>query len=142
MGVGPAIHKLVEEYGGRVRLVIKFYPYRYRHFAHIAAEAALAAREQGRFWEMHLKLLENSPMLDRESLIRYAGELGLDMGRFISDLDAMRHREIIERDKKLAVEMDLYNTPSFFFNGRKVLGNRPYENLKSILEEELDEAKR
>lgn len=142
MGVGPAIHRLVEENIGKVRFVIKFYPYRYRHFAFIAAEAALAAREQGKFWEMHWKLLENSPKLDRESLLRYARELGLDMKQFTRDLDGMRHMDIIKRDVKLAEDMDLYNTPSFFFNGRKVLGNRPYENLKRILEEELDAAAR
>lgn len=142
MGVGPAIHRLVEENKDRVRFVIKFYPYKYRHFAFIAAEAALAARDQGKFWEMHDMLLENSPKLDRDSLVGYARQLGLDLGRFISDLDGMKHRDIIERDVKLALDMDLYNTPSFFFNGRKVLGDRPYENLKGILEEELNEARK
>jgi protein-disulfide isomerase len=113
------------------------YPYKYRDFSHIAAEAALAAREQGKFWEMHYMLLENSPRLDRESLIRYAGQIGLNMLRFIEHLDGMKHKDIIERDKKLAVDNDLYSTPTFFFNGRKAVGNRPYENLKAILEEEL-----
>ncbi len=116
------------------------YPYKYRHFARNSAQAALAAGDQGRFWEMHEKLLENSPKLDRDSLIRYARELGLDMNRFISALDTMKHDALIERDLKLAENMDLYNTPTFFFNGRKVVGNRPYENLKKILLEELDAA--
>jgi len=49
----------------------------------------------------------------------------------------MRHRDLIERDKKLAVDLDLYNTPTFFINGRKVIGNRPYEYFKKIIEEEL-----
>ncbi len=118
------------------------YPYRYRDFSHIAAEAALAARDQGKFWEMHNKLLENSPKLDRESLIKYAQEIGLDMKKFTNDLDNMKHRDIIERDKELAYKLDLYNTPSFFFNGRIVLGNRPYEVFKKVLDEELDDAKK
>jgi protein-disulfide isomerase len=113
-------------------------PYKYRDFSHIAAEAALAARDQGKFWEMHNKLLENSPALDRKNLIKYARQLGLEMGKFTSDLDAMRHSDIIERDKKLALDNDLYSTPTFFFNGRKAVGNRPYENLKAIFEEELN----
>jgi protein-disulfide isomerase len=140
VGVGPAIHRLLEEYKGKVRFVVKMYPYRYRDFAHIAAEAALAAWDQGKFWEMHQMLLENSPRLDRESLIQYAAKLGLDVERFTRDLDKMKHSGMIERDKKLAEAMDLYNTPAFFFNGRKVLGNVPYEHLKKILEEELDAA--
>jgi protein-disulfide isomerase len=125
-----------------VRFVIKMYPYRYRDFSHIAAEAALAARDQGKFWEMHDLLLERSPKLDRESLIEYARELGLEMKTFTRDLDAMAHKDIIERDKKLAKDLDLYSTPAFFFNGRKVVGNRPYENLQRILEEELDAARK
>lgn len=118
------------------------YPYRYRDFSHIAAEAALAARDQGKFWEMHTVLLENSPKLDRDSLISYAKSIGLDMKKFISDLDGMKHKDLIERDKELAYKLDLYNTPSFFFNGRMVLGNRPYELLQKVLEEELDAAKK
>jgi predicted DsbA family dithiol-disulfide isomerase len=124
-----------------VRFVVKMYPYRYRDFSHIAAEAALAARDQGKFWEMHEKLLEKSPRLDRASLIEYAREVGLDMERFVRDLDAMKHKDVIERDKDLAYKLDLYNTPSFFFNGRMVLGNRPYESFQKILQEELDAAK-
>jgi protein-disulfide isomerase len=118
------------------------YPYKYRDFSHIAAEAALAAWEQGKFWEMHNKLLENSPRLDRNSLVQYARDLRLDVKRFTKDLDTMKHSKTIERDKKLAVDMDLYNTPAFFFNGRKALGNRPYEYLKKYFVEELNAGKK
>lgn len=128
----------MKEFQGKARLVVKMYPYRYRDFSHIAAEAALAAGEQGKFCEMHELLLANSPRLDRDSLKDYARELGLDMQRFTRDLEGMRHAEPIERDKALAVAMDLYNTPAFFFNGRKVLGNRPYEYFKRVIEEELN----
>jgi protein-disulfide isomerase len=114
------------------------YPYRYRHFARDAAEAALEAWDQGKFWEMHIRLLEESPKLDRESLMRYAREIGLDMKRFTKALDTQKHKDIIDRDVALAEKMDLYNTPTFFFNGRKVVGNRPYENLRKILLEEFD----
>lgn len=125
-----------------MRLVIKNYPYKYRDYSHIAAEASLAARDQGKFWEMHDLLLKKSPRLDRASLIEYAKELGLDVKRFTESLDAMKHSTSIEKDKKLAVDMDLYNTPTFFINGRKVIGNRPYEYFQKIMEEELRSAKK
>lgn len=102
----------------------------------------MAAHEQGKFWQMHELLLKRSPQLDRESLISYAKELGLDINKFIDSLDRMRHKDIIERDKKLAIELDLYNTPTFFINGRKVIGNRPYEYFKKVIEEELRGAKK
>jgi protein-disulfide isomerase len=124
-------------YKGKVRLVVKNYPYKYRDYAHIAAEASLAARDQNKYWEMHDLLLKKSPQLDRASLIRYAGEIGLDVKRFTESLDAKKHSAAIERDKKLAADLDLYNTPAFFINGRKVVGNRPYEYFQKIIDEEL-----
>lgn len=142
MGVGPTVKKILGNYKGKIRLIIKNYPYKYRDYSHIAAEASLAARDQGKFWEMHDLLLKRSPRLDRTSLIEYAKELGLDVKRFTESLDAMKHSALIERDKKLAVDMDLYNTPTFFINGRKVIGNRPYEYFQKIIEEELRNAKK
>ncbi len=129
-------------YKGKIRLVIKNYPYKYRDYSHIAAEASLAAQDQGKYWEMHDLLLKKSPQLDRASLIKYAREIGLDVRKFAVSLDTMKHSAFIERDKKLAVDLDLYNTPTFFINGRKVVGNRPYEYFKKIIEEELKHARK
>lgn len=122
-------------------MVVKFYPYKYRDFARISAEAALAAADQGKFWEMHHLLLKKSPELDRERLFAYAKELGLDMGLFTKAMDSHKHSSIIDRDLKLALDLDLYNTPTFFINGRKVMGNVPYEYLKKVVDEELNAKK-
>ena len=130
------------EYPDKIRLVLKNYPYRYRDYSHLAAESLLAAGDQGKYWEMHDIMIKNSPTLDRNSLIRYAGELNLDVKKFTSDLDGMKHKDLIKQDEDLAVAMDLYNTPTFFINGRKVIGNRPYEYLKKIIEEELEHVKK
>jgi len=129
------------EYPDKIRLILKNYPYRYRDYSHLAAEALLAAGDQGKYWEMHDIMIRNSPTLDRDSLIRYAGELKLDIKQFTSDLDSMKHKERITEDENLAVAMDLYNTPAFFINGRRVLGDRPYEYLQKIIEEELANVK-
>ena len=131
----------MEEYPGKIKLILKNYPYRYRDYSHLAAEALLAAGDQGKYWEMHDIMIENSPDLDRKSLISYAEELSLDIEKFTSDLDSMKHRKLIEKDENLAVAMDLYNTPTFFINGRKVIGNRPYEYFQKIVEEELENVK-
>ncbi len=132
----------MKTYKGKIRLVIKNYPYKYRDYSHLAAEASLSAGDQGKYWEMHDLLLKKSPQLDRSSLIKYAQEIGLDVRKFTESLDTMKHSAFIERDKKLAVDMDLYNTPTFFINGRKVVGNRPYEYFKKIIDEELNHAKK
>ena len=137
MAAGPTVKKILETYKGKVRLVIKNYPYVYRDYSHPAAEASLAARDQGKYWEMHEILITRSPKLDRESLIAYARELGLDLNKFTESIDAEKHAEEIMRDKKLAVDMDLYSTPAFFINGRKLVGARPFEDFKRIIDEEL-----
>lgn len=120
--------------------MVKHLPYRYRDYSYSAAEASLAAHDQGKFREMHLLLLERSPRLDRESLIGCAKELHLDLSRFTTDLDTMRHRKEIDRDVKLAEGLDLYNTPTIFVNGVKLLGDRPFEAYKSVIDRELKAA--
>jgi protein-disulfide isomerase len=142
VAAGPVVKKIMETYRGRVRLVIKNYPYRYRDFSRIAAEASLAAREQGKYWEMHDLLIKMSPQLDRSSLIRYAQELGLDEKRFVHALDSHKFKQEIDRDVELATAMDLYNTPTFYINGREIVGERPYSYLKKIIDEELKRSHR
>ena len=130
--------QILENYDGQVRFVIKHMPYKYRDFAFISAEATLAAGEQGKFWEMHWLLHEKFPKLDKDSLISYAEELGLNMKRFRKDLDKMRHMKHIKSDLQLSKDLDLYSTPAFFINGIKAVGNRPYESFKTIIDKELE----
>jgi protein-disulfide isomerase len=132
------VKKILEKYDGEVRLVIKFYPYKYRDFAFISAEAALAARDQGKFWEMHWLLHHRFPRLDKKSLLIYGEELGLDMKAFKKDLDEMKHLKRIKTDVQLAKDLDLYSTPAFFINGIKAVGNRPYSSFKRIIDKELE----
>lgn len=142
MGVGPTVDKLLKDYKGKIRLVVKMSPYKYRDFSHIAAEAALAARDQGKFWEMHQLLLKKSPQLDRNSLIKYAQEIGLNVKKFTESLDIRKNANTIEKDKQLAISLDLYETPVLFINGRKVTGNRAYDYFKKIIDEEMKNEKR
>ena len=124
-------------YKDRIRLVVKYYPYQYHEYAHIAVEASLAARDQGKYWEMHDLLLSRSPKLDRENLIQYARELGLDLKKFTESIDGKKHSQAIERDKELASRMAVLSTPTYFINGRKVVGSRPVEYFQKIIDEEL-----
>jgi len=140
--VGPTIEALVKEFEGKVKLVIKFFPYRYRDYARLAAEAAVEAWRQGKFAEMHELLIKRSPKLDRESLIGYAKELNLDVEKFKKAIDNNEGAPIIERDLQLAKELDLYVTPAFYINGIKVLGVRDSEYFKDIILKELENAKK
>lgn len=117
--------------------MIKNYPYKYRDFSRISAAASLAAGAQGKYWEMHDLLLARSPKLDRASLLSYAKELALDMKTFTEAIDTEKYGSAIDADLKLAESLDLYNTPTYYINGRQLIGDRPLEVLKKIVEEEL-----
>jgi len=134
------VKRLAEEYKGKLHLVVKFAPYPYRDYAKVAARAALAAREQGAFWPMHEKLLENYRKLDPKTILALAGELGLDTERFRRDLESERLAARVEEDVKLCKDLGLYQTPTFYINGRVVVGERPIEALRKIVDEELNAA--
>ncbi len=127
----------MQTYPGKIRRVIKNYPYKYRDFSKTAAEASLAARDQGKYWEMHEILLTRSPKLDRASLISYAQELGLDVKKFTESIDSGGHSKEIDGDVLYAESIDLYNTPTFYINGRQIVGERPFEYFKKIIDELL-----
>jgi protein-disulfide isomerase len=74
--------------------------------------------------------------------MNYAKELGLDTNRFQTSLDRQQNAGIIDRDAKLALDLDLYNTPTFFINGRRIIGDVPYEYLRKYVQEELNVKKK
>ena len=131
----------MKEYRGKIRLVVKHFPYQHRDLSRMASEAALSAGDQGKFWEMHHLLLRNSPQLDRDSLLRYAREIGLNVKKFTGSLDGKTHSGNIDRDRRLAVSLGIYSTPTVFINGRRVVGERSYEYFRRIVEEELAAAR-
>lgn len=140
--VQPVLDRLVGEYGGRVRLVARDYPLPQHADAFKAAEAAEAAREQGKYWEYSAKLFGNQAALGADSLKRYATELGLDRARFDAALDGERHSEQVRRDVVDGQKVGVNGTPSLYINGRRV-SDRTYAGLKAAIEAALgaDEGK-
>lgn len=134
--------KLAEEFKGKIHLVVKFAPYPFRDYGRIAAKAALAARAQNAFWEMHEKLLENYRKLDPTTLDAIAGELKLDRVRFKRDLESPEFDKKVQADIDLGKSFGIYQTPTFFINGKMVVGERPIESLRKIIGEKLAEAER
>jgi hypothetical protein len=105
-----------------------------------AAEAAMAAHAQGKFWEMYDKLFENVQSLNRETFERIAQEIGLNMTRFRADLDNHTHQARIQEDQQHAQSLGARGTPAFFVNGRKLRGAQPFEGFKTIIDAELEKA--
>jgi protein-disulfide isomerase len=135
--VEPTLAQIEKEYGGKVRQVWKNYPLPFHNNAEPAAQAAMAAAAQGKFWEMHDKLFENNTALERPNLEKYAQELGLNMAKFKADLDASKYKSVIEAETKEGQAVGVNGTPAVFINGRKISGAYPFETFKKITDEEL-----
>ena len=135
--VEPTLAEVEKHYPGKVRVVWKNYPLPFHNNAEPAAEAAMAADAQGKFWPMHDRLFENNTALDRESLENYAAAIGLDLPRFRADLDAGRYKARIEADKQEGSDVGVVGTPAVFINGRKVAGAYPFETFQKIVDAEL-----
>jgi len=136
------VKQLVEEFKGRIHLVVKFAPYPYRDFAKAASRAALAAREQGAFWPMHEKLLENYRTLDQKKIEALIAELKLDRTKFLRDMEAQTTVARVEEDLRLCEKTAIYQTPTFFINGRTVIGERSIEALRAIVSDEMELAQK
>jgi protein-disulfide isomerase len=135
--IEPTISKLESDFPGKVRVVWKNFPLSFHQNAKPAASAALAAGEQGKFWEMHDKLFANQQSLDRASLEKYAQELKLDLGRFKAALDSNKFEAQIASDMKEGAAVDVSGTPATFVNGRKIGGAYPYETFRKVVDQEL-----
>ncbi|MBI2898340.1 MAG: thioredoxin domain-containing protein [Deltaproteobacteria bacterium] len=140
--VTETLRRILETYPGRVRLVFKQNPLPFHTNAQLAAEAALAAGAQGRFWEMHDLMFRNQTALGRADLERYAVEIGLNLGAFRRALDSGEHRQAILRDQELATRLGARGTPSFFINGRPVRGAQPYDAFRTVVDEQIAAAGR
>jgi protein-disulfide isomerase/uncharacterized membrane protein len=103
-----------------------------------AAMAAECARQQSRFWEYHDRLFENQRALDRDSLFRYAREVGIDIPTFRACLDDPAAREHVVDDVRAGIAAGIESTPTLFINGRRIDGalERPYYDYALVLEQE------
>ncbi len=115
----PVVRELLADYGD-LRYIWRHLPLTDVHpHALLAAEGAEAAARQGKFWEMHDQLLEHQGALTAQDLIRYAGELGLDIEQFTRDLRNHAGEAKIAADVNSADLSGVSGTPTFFINGKR-----------------------
>jgi protein-disulfide isomerase len=127
------VKQLMEKYPGKIRLVFKNKPLSMHKNAESAAKAALAAHEQGKFWEYHDLLFSHSRQLGEEKYKEFAEQLGLDMEKFNKDRHSTEIAEQIEFDSALADEFGLRGTPSFVINGVIVKGAKPLSYFEKVI---------
>jgi Na+/H+ antiporter NhaA len=129
----PVVRELLRDFGD-VRYVWRHLPLSDVHpNAQLAAEASEAAARQDAFWEMHDLLLDNQDALEPMDLMRYAEQLGLDVGRFTNDLREHEGAAPIAEDVDSADISGVSGTPTFFINGQRHYGAYDIDTLSKAV---------
>jgi len=135
--VNPTLDKVAKEYGDKVRFSFKHLPLSMHAKARAAHEASEAAHRQGKFWEMHDLIFASPKDLSPATYLRYAGEMGLDIDQYKSDISSTSVRKVVDDDLAMARKLGVSGTPSFFINGRFLSGAQPYGSFARVIDEEL-----
>ena len=132
------IYTTLKAYPNDVRLIFKQYPLVELHpAAAISAAAALAAHQQGKFWQMHDVMFANRARLSRQSILGWAKDIGLDMLRFMADLDSDAIKKAVLRDQADGDKAGVEGTPTVFVNGQRYNGDLAPDAFKPVIDGEL-----
>lgn len=130
---------LLSAYEGEVRYVFRDYPILSQESL-VAALAGECADDQNAFWEFHDRAYSNQDNLTREAFIGYATELGLDTATFTTCLDEQQHMDEVVRDFQEGQALGVGGTPTFFINGKPLVGAQPYQVFQLRIDAALAEA--
>ncbi len=131
------VKELREKYGDQVRVLFRQHPMPSHTNARLAAAASMAAHEQGRFWEYHDALFTQQDALERASLEKLAGKLGLDLERFRRALDSSTWNHYVDLERTEAQRRGISAAPTFFINGKPIVGAQPLERFARVIDAEL-----
>ena len=133
------VSQIKEKYKGNndVQFIFRQFPLGFHKNAQVAAEASLAANEQGKFWEFHDMMFENQKQLHREALEGYAKKLGLNMEKFTKALDDKTYEGAVKEDLKLGELAAVSGTPSMFINGARVTNPTDFTTIQKLIDAEL-----
>ena len=129
----PVLRQLLAGFAD-VRYVWRHLPLNDVHpHTQLAAEASEAADNQGAFWKMHDLLLDHQDALDPDDLMGYARRLGLDLDRFMEDIDTRAGASRVADDVDSADLSGVTGTPTFFINGRRHYGAYDIDTLSAAV---------
>jgi protein-disulfide isomerase len=136
IAVGEA-NKLLQKFPKDVRLVFKQFPLDIHSQAAMAAEAALAAQAQGKFWELHDRMYANYRAISAPRILAWGQEIGLDMNRFRADLTGRKYAARVAAEEQEGEKAGVEGTPTFFLNGKRFNGVFDLETVAPLVAEEL-----
>ena len=137
--VEPTLKQVLDQYPGKVRIVWKNQPLPFHPNAMPAAEAAMAAYEQGneKFWTFHDKFFENQTQLSPAFYETTAKDAGVDVSKWKSSVEGHHAQSSIQADMAAGSALGANGTPTFFINGHKLVGAMPFDSFKQVIDAEL-----
>lgn len=137
------VKRLLEEFEGKVKFNFRHFPLTKIHQRSLkAGEAAVAAAQEGKFWEMHNILFDNRRNLGTTSLKLHSREAGINNKKFLDNLVNATYGWQVQGDIREGIEKGVTNVPAFFINGEPLNGKPTYENLSKGIEAALKKSKR
>lgn len=140
--VQPAAKRILKEYQGKIRWIVRDFPLGFHNRARPAAIAARCAKEQGKYWDMYEELFKNQKALSDSDFKKYAQNIKLDIKKYDECVAKPKKIvEVIDSNTKSGEKLGVTGTPAFFINGRRLSGALPYEEFKKVIDSELASAK-
>jgi protein-disulfide isomerase len=137
------VKQLLEEYEGKVKFNFRHFPQTKIHQRALkASEAAVAAVQDGKFWEMHNVLFQNRRQLGTVSLKLHSREAGISNKKFLEDLVNGKYGWQVQDDLKEGIDRGVKDVPTFFINDEPFIGKPNFENLSKVIDAALKKAKR
>jgi protein-disulfide isomerase len=133
------MHQIADEYGDQIAWVYKQFPIASHPLGMPGSMATECAGEQGKFWEMADEIFNNQETLSQDSFETFAEELGLDVNQFNSCVADEKYYDKIVSDYNLGIDAGVQGTPTNFINGQMIPGAVPYENMKELIDELLNQ---
>lgn len=136
----PVVKRLQRHFGKDLRFSFRNFPLIQSHeHALLAAVAAEAAGNQGRFWEMHDMLYEHQDRLGSQDLTRYATNLQLNLRKFDEDIKSEALLNRVRADYLSGEMSGVEGTPTFFINDVKYVGAPQFDEMKRFIEGIIDQ---
>ena len=137
------VKQLLEEYAGKIKFNFRHFPLTMIHQRSMkAGEAAVAAAQEGKFWEMHNVLFSNRRSLGTTSLKLHSKEAGVNNKKFLEDLVNGKFGWQVQDDLKEGLDRGIKEVPAFFVNEEPFKGKPTFENLSDAITVALRKAKR
>jgi protein-disulfide isomerase len=133
----PVLHQILDEFRSDVKLYFKHYPLPQHNNARLAAEAAVAAQKQGKFWQFQDKLWEKSDELTPAEIEKAAKEIGLDVTKFRQDMASEAVKARVQKDRSDGAAAGLQATPTLYIDGREYTDGRDSESPREWIKDQI-----